>query len=209
MLKGAGGDDWLYGGTENDTLDGGHRNDSLFGEAGDDILEAYAGRDIMHGGVSLATQSTQTAIEADGADDADYRTGASSGIIVHLTSQAIDSILAQNVDAAYGTFVTSRAEGTDRDPVISIETLFATDHDDVVRISEFNPLKLAGADGTGGLRVIDLGLQSQGTLDIIDFSGMGAAMTAQLDSGGRKVHATTDPSLSLLVHGAEAIIGSG
>jgi hypothetical protein len=131
---------------------------------------------------------------------------ATKGIAVRLTDQAIDATLASNVDASFGTWVTDRGRGGATDLLVSIETVKATDADDVLVVTKLDPLRLAGADGAGGLATIDLAGQASG--DQIDLSPSAAAMTVTVASGSAQLFASGRPSLSLTVTGAEQVIGS-
>ena len=49
-ITGGGGNDRLYGQTQDDTINGGTGNDSLYGQQNNDILNAGTGRDFLFGG---------------------------------------------------------------------------------------------------------------------------------------------------------------
>ena len=59
-IKGAGGNDKLYGYHGDDYLDGGAGNDTLFGLAGNDTLDGGAGADAMIGGAGTVSYTHLT-----------------------------------------------------------------------------------------------------------------------------------------------------
>lgn len=50
LLKGAGGDDLIYGADQFDVIDGGDGSDTIYGYEGDDMLDGEGGADVMFGG---------------------------------------------------------------------------------------------------------------------------------------------------------------
>jgi Ca2+-binding RTX toxin-like protein len=112
-IAGNGGEDLLKGGAGDDVLNGGSDKDRLFGGAGDDTLTGGSGRDtfIFSGNFGqdtvtdfTATGSSHDVIRfahndfADFVDLSPHMTQA--GVDVHITLDATDSIVIQNVTLA-------------------------------------------------------------------------------------------------------------
>ncbi|MGB3614120.1 MAG: hypothetical protein WBA10_10025, partial [Elainellaceae cyanobacterium] len=84
LIRGAKGNDSLFGGAGNDTLFGGKDNDSLFGNAGNDILRADGGNDLLDGG--------------RGNDE--IRTGAGNDTVVLAANNGTDTIFRFNAQGS-------------------------------------------------------------------------------------------------------------
>lgn len=173
----------LHGGNGDDILIGGTSADQLFGGAGSDVFKAYQGNDLIHGGEPFADGATpRVALEKDGIDTYSYADAAAShatnmaGIAILVTDSAIlkDVTFVETEDYAAATFV--RDLSTDPqyigsvDTLISIEKIIGTDAADVLNIDSLTGLKLAGADGRGGLREVDLGESAQANLTNFAFA---------------------------------------
>ncbi|MEP3889219.1 MAG: hypothetical protein ABJN69_02060 [Hellea sp.] len=107
-LNGAGGNDRLLGGDGNDIINGGDGVDTIFGQDGDDVMTGGAGNDFFFGG--LGTDSHDG---GDGIDTVSYLNSA-QGFLLFMD------------DPETGTF---EAAG---DSFVSIERVFASNHDDAI-----------------------------------------------------------------------------
>jgi Ca2+-binding RTX toxin-like protein len=254
IMLGRGGDDML------DDGDGARKkvyaNDRLFGGAGDDVLKAYQGNDLLHGGDHRDYGVTpRVTLEDDGIDTASYadfrmahKTNP-AGIAIMVTANAARQDTAtfakDNPDLARKAAVFVRDLSTDPqyvgsvDTLISIENIIGTDASDVLNIDSLTGLKLAGADGKGGLREVDLGDNAKGDLtnfafagidkaytangfyvlnptrlisfdkgDTIDLHLLGEAAKVDLSAATPTVAAMADANRSLIVRGAEHVIGT-
>ena len=113
MLVGHAGDDILNGGADQDFLDGGAGNDTLLGGSEADLLDGGAGADVLNGGT--------------GYDTAIY-TSSPIGVLINLANPAASSGDAQG------------------DTYTSIERFVGSTHDDVM-LGTVNSDNLGGGDG--------------------------------------------------------------
>jgi Ca2+-binding RTX toxin-like protein len=151
------------------------------------VLKAYQGNDLLHGGDHRDYGVTpRVTLEDDGIDTASYadfrmahKTNP-AGIAIMVTANAARQDTAtfakDNPDLARKAAVFVRDLSTDPqyvgsvDTLISIENIIGTDASDVLNIDSLTGLKLAGADGKGGLREVDLGDNAKGDLTNFAFA---------------------------------------
>jgi Ca2+-binding RTX toxin-like protein len=215
VLNGHAGDDEIFGGGGADQIFGGAGDDRLFGEAGDDRLFGDLGVDLLHGGFDLAVNPLADH-EADGYDEARYDGFLTStsglGIEIGLTETVWSDRFASLPDFGRAIFVRDLARDGGVDTLISIEHILGTDSDDRFVITSFDPMRIAGADGTGGLRSVDLGdhvgTSGQGG-DVLDLSGSDVGVLVDLADTESFVSSIFDEAnTKILVKGVERVIGS-
>lgn len=192
-------------------------NDRLFGGAGDDALFAGNGNDLVHGGDYRGySGAARISIESDGDDLIYYsggRTAVDKGLEVRLVpSSSTDAAVwefGNDVDKIHAAYVFDMLTGSrnsfGNDTLISVEQIWLSSADDVVRIDALDSNVLAGQDELGGIAKIDMAGQgiASGAGDLIDASRYVGSIKIDLDGSNFNVHAVGDTSLGLTVLNAE------
>jgi hypothetical protein len=134
LIIGIEGRDTLTGGGGNDTLDGGDGDDRLDGGAGDDRVFGGRGNDYIIG--SLGDDALTGYF---GYDTVSYRElDLSSGLSVNFGQGAV-------------TYAGTAGQPAFTDTLVSIETFFATKHDDTIDASQYGYIPMGNVRGGFGL----------------------------------------------------------
>lgn len=181
-------------------------NDQIFGGDGEDDLQGGRGYNLLHGGDFRNYGSGRVSLEADDTDTADYQLAA-DGITINFatTLDTRYTSTGENVDRANRIVIERRADGDDTDTLISIESIFGTAHDDIVKLKGWTLEQLAQSDNQGGVSRIDLlGQGADG--DKLDASEVAEELVIDLTSG--RVGKKDDPNMYFTLLGVEHVIGS-
>jgi Ca2+-binding RTX toxin-like protein len=172
----------VFHGDHSGVMIGGKGDDHLFGMGGDDIAIGTEGNDYIDGG--------------DGSEDEVTYSNIVDGVRIDL-----DANVTSDSSGQVGHTVKSKDGTSWKDELYRVEKITLSDADDVINVSELNN------ESINDLASVDMGAEGEDG-DTIDFtnSAKAAVVTGQ---GEKSVSITTSgDSQSLVVEGAENIIGS-
>ncbi|WP_196158700.1 calcium-binding protein [Reinekea sp. G2M2-21] len=172
----------VFHGDHSGVMIGGKGDDHLFGMGGDDIAIGTEGNDYIDGG--------------DGSEDEVTYSNIVDGVRIDL-----DANVTSDSSGQVGNTVKSKDGSSWEDELYRVEKITLSDADDVINVSELTN------ESINDLTSVDMGAEGEDG-DTIDFtnSAKAAVVTGQ---GENSVSITTSgDSQSLVVEGAENIIGS-
>lgn len=210
IMLGQGGDDYLRGESVTGVAWG---NDQIFGGAGNDTLEGGRGSDLLHGGDHrrYAGAGARIALRDDGDDivrysDDQYTSGISVGVGALILTDDDTEQFAEYIDFFRAIEVRDRQHAEDVDYLISIEQVYGTRYDDILRIGTLSSDLLAGGDQKGGLAKVVLGDSTGDMGDLIDARTSFDSVKIDLN-GVVSLYDIPGPIPSFQVEGAESAYG--
>lgn len=195
------GDDFIFGEGDEDTLDGGAGDDRHYGGTMNDTFYDNAGNDFFHGGDYNKTSLTN--LSGDGIDNLIYAAG-SPALEVFVGGSAISTVFNDTPDWQRAIYVRDTSN-SEVDTLVSIENITLADSDDRLVIGNLFETKIAGPNGQGGLKVLDMGGNGSAG-DTVNLTGVGGGAKITIEVDGAQIESLTNSGQVVQVKNFENLV---